>query len=270
MNSPIKYFGGKGMMYTTLLDNLPDRKDYDTYIEPFGGSFSLAFHRPYPVANEIYNDLEKNVYSFFKVLSDKKLFEEMKYLLDLSYYDEDLRREYIQDLRERNLSLVERAYMFFYVNKTSFNGFGGFSVTVNYIRKGMCRSINDFLSSIERLPEVHQRLSKVVVMNEDAFTVMEKFDSPKTFFYLDPPYVLDQRGDTRYMIDMEEEGHKKLIEFCSKAKAKIMISGYDTPIYDELLSHGFIKKSFEAYCTHQMKTETLWMNYENKKVKALF
>lgn len=270
MNSPITYFGGKGGMFKEIISEFPDRSLYNIYIEPFGGSFSVAFHRPYPVPVEIYNDLEKNVYSFFKVLSDRELFRQMKDLLDLSYYDETLRAEYIRDLREKDLSLVERAYRFFYVNRTSFNGVGGYSVTVNLIRRGLSKDISAFLASIDNLPEFHQRLSRVTMMNEDALNVMRKFDSPKTFMYLDPPYVQETRGDTRYKVDMEDEGHRKLIEFCMTAKSKIMISGYDSSLYDVLLENGFHKKSFEFFCTDKVRTETLWMNYESKAVKALF
>lgn len=80
MNSVIKYFGGKNGMFNEILKYFPENGTYDTYIEPFGGSFAMGFHTPEeriaPI--EIYNDLYNNVYSLFKVLSDEKLFEQFK------------------------------------------------------------------------------------------------------------------------------------------------------------------------------------------------
>ncbi len=68
--------------------------------------------------------------------------------------------------------MVERAFSFFYVNRTSHNGVGGFSKNT-YIRRGMSKSVSDFLSAIDRLPELHDRLSKVIVTNKDDLTWAE-------------------------------------------------------------------------------------------------
>ncbi len=55
MNSPIKYFGGKGTMFNNIIDYFPPRETYDTYIEPFGGSYSIGLKKD-PVEIEIYNE----------------------------------------------------------------------------------------------------------------------------------------------------------------------------------------------------------------------
>ena len=63
MNSVCKWFGGKNSMFNNILEQFPDKGTYDTYIEPFGGSFAIGFHTPEdkiaPI--EIYNDLYNNV-----------------------------------------------------------------------------------------------------------------------------------------------------------------------------------------------------------------
>lgn len=153
MNSVIRYFGGKQGMANEILKYFPEKETYDTYIEPFGGSYALGFKMEYVPPIEIYNDLEKNVYSLYKVMSDKKLFEQFKEKCDLCYYISDLREEYRQKLKNEDLDLVERAFYFFYVNRTSHNGNGGLSVNT-VVRRNMCKSISDMLSCIDRLPEV--------------------------------------------------------------------------------------------------------------------
>lgn len=94
MKAPIKYYGGKGTMYNRILEHFPPAGSYRTYIEPFGGSYAIGLNMPYVPPVEIYNDLEKNVYSLFKVLSDGALFDEFKNRCDLAFYSADLRKEY--------------------------------------------------------------------------------------------------------------------------------------------------------------------------------
>ena len=44
------------------------------------------------------------------------------------------------------------------------------------------------LSCIDRLPELHQRLSRVIVTNKDGIDLVKKYNTENTFLYLDPPY----------------------------------------------------------------------------------
>lgn len=77
MRSPIKYFGGKVYMMGEIQAHFPkDIKDF-VFIEGFGGGGSAIFSKePYGV--EIYNDIDKNVYALFKVISNKELFSLFK------------------------------------------------------------------------------------------------------------------------------------------------------------------------------------------------
>lgn len=268
MNSIIRYFGGKNGMFNNIIEHFPEKGSYNTYIEPFGGSFAVGFHTPEDriVPIEIYNDLYSNVYSLFKVMADEKQFKELKRLCDLTYYCEEMRSTYKEDLKREDLTDLERAFMFFYVNRTSHNGIGGFSMN-RVIRRGMAKSVSDYLSTIDRLPELHDRLSKVMVYKRDAIELMEKYNQPNVFMYLDPPYVLSTRSSAeRYAVDMTNEQHEKLIQTCIDSKAKLLISGYDNEMYDKLIDNGFKKINFDVNTITgaripKTKTETLWLNY---------
>lgn len=265
MKSLIKYFGGKNLMAKNILENFPDKEEYTMYIEPFGGSYGVGFQMEYVPPIEIYNDLDKNVYSLFKVLNNERLFSEFKRKCDLTYYSEDLRKEAKEKLKEE-LDVLDRAYYFFYANRTSHNGVGGLSVNT-VVRRNMCKSVSDMLSCIDRLGDYHQRLSHLVVLNKDALSLIEHYkDSEYCFMYLDPPYVHSTRGSARYDVDMSDEQHQKFIDLCCSAKCKMLISGYDNEMYEKLLEHGFKKVSFDVNTvtgTRQpkTKTETLWKNY---------
>ena len=265
MNAPIRYFGGKNGMFNEILSHFPEKGSYETYIEPFGGSYGIGFHMEYIPPCEIYNDLDNNVYSLYKVLNDKELFEQFKEKCDLTYYSSVIRDEMKEMLKNEDISLLDRAFAFFYVNKTSHNGIGGFSMNT-IVRRNMSKSISDMLSTIDRLPEIHQRLSKVIITNKDGIDLIERYNSPTVFIYADPPYTHDTRGNARYKVDMNMEQHNRFIDACIESKAKILISGYENELYNKLIDNGFTQISFAVKTTsgtHKPKTklETLWKNY---------
>jgi DNA adenine methylase len=265
LKPPIRYFGGKSNMINEIIKYFPSSENYDTYIEPFGGSYSLGLSiNPMP-SIQIYNDLEQNVYSLFKVLSDPILFKEFKEKCDIAFYSEDIRNEFISNLKTQKLSIVDRAFNYFYVNRTSHNGVGGFSKNT-YIRRGMSKSVSDFLSSIDRLSELHDRLSRVIVSNTDGIELITKYNKPNVFIYNDVPYEQSTRGTTRYKVDMDRDGHIRFLNAVIESKSKILISGYDCELYDILSENGFKKVSFEVKTIDgnfkpKTKTEYLYYNY---------
>lgn len=122
------------------------------------------------------------------------------------------------------------------------------------------------LSCIDRLPELHQRLSKVIVLNQDAFKLIRKYNTENVFMYLDPPYYQDTRGNARYDIDMTNKQHEEFIDICLNSKAKMLISGYDCKPYDKLVNNGWEKIQFNVNTVDgnlkpKTKVETLWKNY---------
>jgi len=198
--SPIKYYGGKYFMTKLFIANFP--KIYNCYIEVFGGSASLLFAKPI-TPNEVYNDLEMGVYSLFKCLSCKEYFKKLKDRLDLTYYHLDIRNE-AKNSNNVNNDIIDRAYNFFITNRMSYNGVGGFSRNF-VVRRGMSKSTSDFLSSIERLPEIHQRLSKVIIENRPWKDILDYYNKENNFMYLDPPYLQSTRkSPQKYKLDMVE------------------------------------------------------------------
>lgn len=276
MNPPIRYFGGKNGMASKILKYFPKEGSYNTYIEPFGGSFGVALHNPNIPPIEIYNDLDNNVYSLFRTLVDKEMFAEFQKLSDLIIYSEKLRKAFKQDLKEipfnedDKLSIVHRAFKFFYVNRTSRNGIGGFSINT-CIRRNMSKSCSDMLSTIEGLPKLHDRLSKVIVTNQDGIKLINKYSQREdVFIYADPPYHQSTRTETRYNVDMNDDEQERFIDECVNAKCKILISDYDCDAYKRLEENGFIKIKFIVHTmsgnrkTKKDKVEYLWMNYKTE------
>jgi len=88
LRSPIRWFGGKGMMKSKIMPFVTVW-DHDRYVEPFGGGASILIAKP-PVGVETYNDIDSAVVDFFKVIADVDLFERFHRRVGLLPYSREL------------------------------------------------------------------------------------------------------------------------------------------------------------------------------------
>ena len=80
--------------------------------------------------------------------------------------------------------------------------------------------------------------------------------------YADPPYLLSTRSREQYNHEMSEEQHIELLEALLKHKGYVMISGYDSDLYNEMLK-GWYKTEQDFYTQNiQQRTDYLWMNFQ--------
>lgn len=80
--------------------------------------------------------------------------------------------------------------------------------------------------------------------------------------YLDPPYLLSTRSRRQYKHEMTNADHEELLATIVKSKAKIMISGYESDMYNGYLT-GWKKEYFQSCAEHNgSRQEVVWMNYE--------
>lgn len=264
MKSPIKYFGGKNGFANRILEYFPQDYEKMSYIEPFCGSAAMLFHKKRSQV-EIINDIDNNIYSLFKVLIDKDLFKQFKDMCDLTPYSEKLLKEFSQELKN-DIGILERAYKFFYCNRVSYNGIGGFSSS-DVVRRNMSKSVSDYLSAIDGLYEIHNRISGVIVHNTDGIKLIEKWDKENTFMYLDPPYALETRSSGRYKHDMTNEDQDRLLKtLLSINNAKVLVSGYNCDRYSILVNNGWKRIDMEIKTQNnnrvgKLKIESLWFNY---------
>lgn len=271
INAAIKYYGGKGNMLPKLLPFFPLPEQYDTFIDCYGGSGVVLLNKPRaPV--EIFNDLDANVYSLMKVLSEKRLFEQFADRASLALYDEMTSDEYVGSLRADTLSTLERAYRFWYVQRTRRSGAGGFSVNT-IIRRKMSKSIADMLGSVDRLSELHERWRTVIVVNKDALALLEQYDRSNVFFYLDPPYVHEARVAKKvYALECDDAHHRALVETLNRLQhAQYVLSGYQNSIYEALNARmeTFTVNTVSGTGSPKQKIETIWTNVQRQQL-ALF
>jgi DNA adenine methylase len=126
-----------------------------------------------------------------------------------------------------------------------------------------------------RLEQAAERLRHVRIDNLDARELLARFSNrPATLVYLDPPYHAKRQH--RYAVETGDEAfHKDLLKVCSKAKCMILISGYDSPLYDCWLcpAEGWRKTKIETHTRDTegkdyARTEVLWSNRHFNEAKA--
>ena len=114
----LKWAGGKRSLIPKIFNLFPTDYKKRTYHEPFLGGGALFF-KIKPSSGSI-NDINSRLVNFYKVVRDKPMElidKTQKYeYSETSYYE--LRDRFNQ----KNLSDVEEASIFLYLNKTAFNG----------------------------------------------------------------------------------------------------------------------------------------------------
>lgn len=273
MKSPIQWFGGKGLMTKTLIPLLPD---HTLYVEAFGGGGSLLFAKSYS-PNEVYNDVDSTLADFFRLLQDAEAFEIFYQKCLLTPYSREIYDEFKHTWKQQH-DKIERIYRWFVLARQSFSGrIGeGWSFSLKKVKPAKV-----FTNAVDRLPAVVTRLREVQIENESWEVILERYDSPTTFFYLDPPYVNSTRLGGGYAYEMLDAEHKDLIERIQRLKGKVMLSGYANPIYEMLpwqrydiqsVCHAIGKTRNSALQGEgkirekAKRVESLWLNYEPQQL----
>ena len=98
----------------------------------------------------------------------------------------------------------------------------------------------------------------------DCVAFLEQFDfetAGRTLIYADPPYVLATRSSAnRYRHDYTDADHRRLIAVLRKAPAAVILSGYPSALYDDLVG-DWRSVRFQVMTRGGPRTEQLWFNF---------
>jgi DNA adenine methylase len=268
------WYGGKFSHLDWLLPLLPKSHHY---CEPFAGSAAVLLNRESsPV--ETYNDIDGEVVNFFRVLRDKH--EELIKAISLTPFS---REEYHRAICDTNdgIDPIERARRFYIKARQTRTGLaqtaslGRWANCKNTSRAGMSGVVSRWLGGIDALNEIAERLIRVQIENRPAVDVIKLYDSDKTLFYCDPPYLHATRGDAKaYGFEMNEQEHREFAAVVNECRGKVAVSGYEHPLMEELFNpNRWFKIPGENKTIHSTKSvrqEVLWTNYKPDTVESLF
>lgn len=265
MKSPFTYYGGKAGMAPRIVSVLPPHR---VYMEPFFGSGAVLFAKP-PSTHEIVNDLDDSVVAFFRCLRDEP--EELERVCRLTPY---ARGEYEAADLSGDLTDLERARRFWVRVNQSFAKTAGRTTGWSVTTARTQSTANSVRGRLDRFAACAKRLSRVVIEHCDAAGLVERLATPDTVIYADPPYLSETRSarsrvsPSDYRFDMgAEDEHRRLAKALRATPAAVVLSGYPSPLYDELYGDWqtidvpvMAHSSNAVTSSRSERTERIWSN----------
>jgi len=110
------------------------------------------------------------------------------------------------------------------------------------------------------------RFVDLTAIHGDARSLIAKLDVDRasTLIYADPPYVHSTRRDASrqiYRHEFTDQDHRDLLSLLTAMHAaRVIVSGYRSPIYDRALSH-WQRIAFKAQTRGGPAIESVWINF---------
>ena len=278
----ISYIGGKSRMAKWICEYIPE--DIETYVEVFGGAFWVYVngdvHTRPKLQKVIYNDFNRYMVNLFACCKNPQKFYDS--MLDIKAQDEELfyqfKKEVFDDSDVNDVVLgdYDIGMKYAYIVTQVFSGLNpekGRFIDL----KGNYKSKFDAFRNRLIKPEIVNKLEKIdVCENLDYSDVIEKYDSPTTYFYVDPPYWKTENYYSLHNFDRKD--HEKLCNQLKNIEGKFSLSYYDFDMLKEWLPENeyvwerreFVKAASARKNTKQNKGEELLiMNYKLKEQNKL-
>lgn len=263
---PLKWHGGKHFLARKIVGLMPP---HTHYVEPFAGGLSVLLAKDPEGVSEVVNDIDGDLSNFWVVLSSPLTFEHFRRLAEATPFSEPVYQHAVDELAEGVDDPVYRAWAFLIVCRQSLAGrMAGFTgITKSRTRRGMNNEVSAWLTAVEGLPAVHERLKRVLILSRDAVDVIRHEDGPNTLFYLDPPYLAATRtAPNVYRHEYAWEQHEELLDTIRGCRGKVMLSGYPSDLYEERLA-GWARHDFDlpnqaaGGKSKRRMTESVWCNF---------
>ena len=257
----VKWAGGKTQLLSDIESLLPT--DFHnrniTYVEPFVGGGSVLFWllQHYPnIQHAVINDVNAKLINVYRVIKakPKKLIGALRVLenqyLPMNHAE---RTVYFMEKRRRfnddELTKVEQASIFIFLNRTCFNGLyrenskGKFNVPHGkYVHPKICDEQTIMADS--------DLLQRVDILCGD-FDATKRYASENTLFYLDPPYkpLNSTSSFNTYVKEPFDDGEQvRLRNFCNEVSERgslFVLSNSDVKGHDP--KDNFFDNLYAAY-----------------------
>ena len=258
MRPALRYHGSKYRLAPWIISHFPEHR---IYVEPFGGSASVLLLQPRSYG-EVYNDLDDEIVTVFRVLQDDRQAERLCELIRLTPFA----RAEFELSYQRSDDPVEQA------RRTIFRSFAAHGTTGALGERTGFRAKNtttrrtdpDSWSTYpEHIQAFVERLKGVVIENRDALEVLAIHDGPETLHYVDPPYVWNTRSGKRagraYRHEMTNEEHVDLAELLDSLQGHVVLSGYPSELYTEMYGSWTYHEKESRAAGGEPRMEGLWV-----------
>jgi len=258
LKTPISYYGGKQNMLRHIL---PLITTHNLYCEPFCGGAAVYWSKPRSNV-EVINDTNEQLINFYRILQSR--FPELQKLVKATLHSRkmfnDAWRIYCDP---EPIDELKRAWAVFTIASQSFGS--QLKGSWGYDRKKGSVAIKVMNKKRMFTEQLHERIERTQIECKDALSVIKTYDTPESFFYIDPPYPGSNQGHyTGYSI---EDLHE-LLELLKNIQGKFLLSNYPQDIIDVYCElNNWKQRSFKmVLCASKKdikrkKTEVLIANY---------
>lgn len=253
MNSFMSYLGGKSALTGRIIPLIPDHK---CYCEVFAGAAWLLFKKEESEV-EIINDINTDLVTLYRVVKHH-LEEFIRYLKWILVARDEYHRFIVEE--PESLTDIQRAVRFYYLLRNAYSGkLVGQCLNISTYR----RPAFNLLRVEEELSAVHLRLTRVYIENRPYAKIIERYDRPHTFFYLDPPYYGCENDYGSGLFKRDDFEH--LRDILAKVKGRFVLSLNDVPEIRRLYKNFKIEEIKTVYNVSGAKKtkakELLIMNF---------
>lgn len=259
LKPPVPYFGSKARIADRIVGLLPE---HGHYVEPYCGALSVLLAKS-PSRMETVNDLDGNLVNFWRVVREQP--EQLLRAVELTPHA----RAELAGAWEPTDDNVERARRVWVILS---QGRGGMMRRTGWrhytATSGSSIGMPGYLEAYrDRLLPAAERLRGVSLECLPALTVIGKYGAAAdVLLYVDPPYLGSTRQDanSRYGVEMRsDDEHRELAAALADCAAAVVLSGYDSPLYDELYA-GWQRTELSTMTGNgradKARTEVLWSN----------
>lgn len=266
------YPGSKWREMKHILPLLPD---HDHFVVPFGGSGAEILAKP-PSKIETFNDLDDDIYNVFKIIREGDVLELKRRLFATPRRCWRTYDEARQILLNGSPDPLARAWAYLVVQWCGWvRGSAGREHDQFAIERTKTRP-----NAWSRLPYmldfVRRRFMYVQLLKGDYWPVMNRTDSPRTVFLIDPPYHPHTLNSSSklYRHDLTENDHEVLLERIDGVEGLVVLCGYaNNALYEREVKHWrridipMSKLMTAPGIDRQHAIETLWLNFNEKGVR---
>jgi DNA adenine methylase len=278
----LSYIGGKSKIGKWITPFYPT--DMETYVETFGGMFWCFYNmdlEKYPnLKTVVYNDFNPLNYNLFKCLENPT--ELLKAVNSIPCQEKGVNNtpelykilfgNFQQSLFSGELVIKNPDYMvaaqYAYILTQVFSGSKPESSSFIDLKGKYKSKYLTFRDKLANPKWVEKFLKITKVENLDFETVIQKYDSESTYFYLDPPYWKTENYYSNH--DFDRKDHERLARTLHQVKGKFSLSYYEFDLLREWFpqpqyrweSKEFVKAAAATKGKTQNKgTELLILNY---------
>jgi len=224
--------GGKSNVLEAIINRFPPHL---TFVEVFGGGGVVTLNKS-PSRTDIYNDVNDDLINLMEVVRDNPVM--FTHMVEMTPYAKGVFDRFREERKAEitDVDPIRRAFIYFYLLKTSINAkCQSFSQPSKDSRAPRAESWRTVSAAISK---VAHRLRGITITKLDFKECIERFDSPNTFFYVDPPYYKVYC----YEHNLSIERHEELAYLLKKIKGRFLVSINDDPRVREIYSYATIEE----------------------------